>query len=494
MSNKAFNTISGFGQKTTNNINQPTNINQSTNINQPNINQPTTTQSNYQSGFEILRKYDPDTLERMSTNIVDFNSPNSNPNYQTKQVPPYSSFVPPREPSLNVGMRSVPIQNMTVLPNQINRSLDLLAQTDVLTITNMYKNSNLLDKSHIVNSNELEETLDKFQGVAVPHIPYEDYDKPTALFNNFSGDGRVDIIKEYICHVNSIDRDINKYPNPFNFLVKCAPLDGETNASISRKFENIRYIKIETAVLPRKYFVTKNKIDNHPDIVTAFKYKMLPSENSLINISSSTTDKFVVIYSSSDSSANKQYINYTYYEPDISKTIIVSFEAIKNINTGEVITYQYELSCLSIENDKYTIMYLNDINNVSQFSTDTTLSKAFNVLYPDIIAGDSIYVDCRYADMIYKFSSLGNLNRMDIILTNSLGKPLSINVKALDYNVPTINSMTCICQTNQETGNVERDFRCLCNYIRHPKYIKNQIDLMFKFGIVETDFDKRAFN
>ena len=245
-------------------------------------------------------------------------------------------------------------------------------------------------------------------------------------------------------------------------------------------------------VLPKRYFVMKTTINNHPDIITLFVNNNLPLEKSIINISSSLTNKFVVIYS--ETRLNKQYINYTMYESDISKTIVISFESIKDMLTNDIITYQYDLSQLSIENDKYTILYLNDINNISQYSTDITLSKAFNVLYPEIITCDSIYTDCRYADKIYNFSSLGVLKKMDILLTNSTGKPLTVNIKILDYNVPVINSMTCICQNNSETGNLERDYKCLCNYIRHPKYIKMQIDLMFKFGIIETEFDKRIFN
>jgi hypothetical protein len=480
MSNKAFQTITTNFQS---NLDKYTNDLDSINVN---IRDNQDKVSNY----EILNSYDQNTLERMSSNTVNFNSPNNNLNYKVRQVPSSSNFFNPRNPSLDVGMSALPIQNMTILPNQLNSSLDLLAQTE---ITNMHKKSNLLDKSHIINSNELEESFDKFQGVAIPHIPYDKYDKPTSLFNNFVGRGTTDIIKEYICHINSIDRDINKYQNPFNFLVKCAPLSGETDASIGRTFENIRYIKLQKVILPRKYFVTKKKITNHDEISILFNNNALPPSNTLINISYSEIDKYVIIYSYEDNASDKKYINYTLYEPDLSKNIVISYEAIKN-SIGDIITYQYDLSCLSIEDDKYTILYLNDINDISQFSTDITLSKAFNILYLDNLVGNNIYVNCSYVDKIYKFSDLGILTKMNIILTDSSGKQLSINIKSLDYNVPTINTMSCICKTDSETGNIYRDFSCICNYIRHPRYIKYQVDLIFKFGIIETDFDKRAFN
>ena len=403
-------------------------------------------------------------------------------------IPNFTNFINHRNPSLNVGMAPNPIPNMTVLPNQLHRSLDLLAQTDQLTVSNRNKNLNL-DDSNIVASNEIIDPIDTTLGIGKPFIPYDEQPKPDAYFNNFANEGRTDIIREYICHINSIDRDIKKYPSPFHFLVKCAPLAGDPNAAISRTFSNIRYLKIETAVLPRRYYVVKKSIDiNTLDPNLEYEFRSyypynLPSDNTIIN------NKWIIIYAVIN---NNYIINFTLYEPDISKPINITYEYIFNLSTFTTETFQYEQSNISLENNKYTIVYLNDINDVSQFSTDIALSKAFNVLYPDLSYGDTLYVDCRYADKIYKYSELGNINRLELTLADPLGKELTINLKSQDYNVPNINITTCTCSTDAN-GNTIRDYKCVCTYIRHPRFIKYQIDIMFKFGIVETDFDKRAF-
>ena len=490
--NNAFATITGLGLNL--NDNMPSNI--------INNYRPVPDLSNPKSvGYDILNKYDQDTLNRMSSNTFEPNN-KSNPTYETRQIPVFSNFVSDREPSLNVGMKALPLQNMTVLPNQLQNSLDLLAQTDQLTISSYNKNSDILTKSNIVSSNIIDDPISKFQGVATPHIPYEEYDKPTAYFDNFNNNGRTDIIREYICHINSIDRDIRAFKNPFNFLVKCAPLAGDPNAAISRTFNNIRYIKIEAAVLPRKYFVSKNTHENHPKIISLFPN--LPNDNQVI---SDTPNDWVIIHSFDKSVKNPnqtvKYIDrtivYTKYETDIFAPMNISYECnmycdmTNNNPTPVYTTYAYQMTNLSLENDKYNIVYLNDINDVSQFSTDLALSKAFNVLYPDYISGDSLYIDSKYVDKIFKFSELGNINRMMIRMANSLGKDLTININALDLNLKNLDSTTCSCSTDQY-GNVKRDYKCICSYIRHPRYIKSQVDFMFKFGIVETDFDKRAFN
>jgi len=473
MNNKAF-------KKIINNNNLLNNFKQRIDPTDVNIENKEIRNSQYDEFNEIDLK----NLEEMGSNTV------KQKNKNTRIIPSFSNFTSHRDPSLNTGMKPLAVQNMTILPNQLFRSLDLLAQTDELTISESNKNTNLQSEKNneTIANNEIVEPMEKIQGIAAPFIPYNEYENPTAFFDNYNNNGRNDIIKEYVCHINSIDRDITKYPNPFYFLVKFAPLAGDLNASISRTFMNIRYIKTETAVLPRKYYVNKSLISNVPEIVDLFSSFNSLSSNQIID------DTWVIVYTRSESDSNIQVINYTEYTNDISVTIDTAFECIKNLNTNTYTTYKYEISNLSLESDKYTILFINDINDVSQFSTDDTLSKAFNVLYPENIYGDSIYVDCHYAEKIYKYSELGNMSRMELRLTNSIGKQLTTNIKIQDFNVPTLNTTKCICSTDPLTGNIIRDFRCVCNYIRHPRYIKNQIDIMFKFGIVETDFDKRPFN
>lgn len=447
------------------------------------------------SEYTVLNNFDHQTLDRMGSNYVNFELPNSS---DTRQKTPFSNFVTHREPSLNFGMNPGLISNMTVLPNQLHRSLDLLAQTDQLTISSYNKNSNVIQNSSIISDNTITEPIDKFQGINTPYISYNEYEEPDAIFNNFSGNGRTDIIREYICHVNSIDRNIRRYQNPFNFLVKLAPLPGDTDASISRTFSNIRYLRIETAVIPRKYYINKTEIESNQTIIKLFPIlindRNLPSDNSIYNDMLDDSIKWVIIHSYNSQSSNTQTISYCKYESDIAINICNTFEIIKDLTTGQIRTYQYNLSNKSLEDDKYTILYLNDINDISNFSTDQILATAFNVMYPDVLTKNFIYVDCHASDKIYKFSELGNINKLELRLTNSIGKLLCCNLLAMDFNVPNIDSVNCTCNNNKQTGNTERDYKCICTYMRHPRYINFQLDIMFKFGIVETDFDKRAFN
>lgn len=403
-------------------------------------------------------------------------------------IPSFNKFIEEREPLFNLGLKPNMIRNMTSKENQINKSIDLLNKTDYINITKYNKISNLENENNLVNDNKIDNNekiyTEKIQGIRRPYIPYDEYNNPSSYFNNFNNQGRMEILKEYICHISSIDRDIKKYPNVFNFLIKFRPTSEETDANIGKIFNNIKSIKIENLVLPRKYYLNKKEITTDETIINLFNN--LPNTNDIIN-------NYVIIYSLDDSENNKQIINYTNIQNDISLDNNISYECIRSISNNTYITYEYIINNKSLEEDRYILIYMNDIKNISENSTNKDLSTAFNVLYPDIITKSYLYIDGHNVEKIYEYSNLGNMNRLLINLKSSIGKDLTTNIKAQDYNVPNINLTKCICEYD-EYNNIKRNYTCLCNYIRHPRYCKNQIDIMLRFNVIEANFDKRALD
>ena len=428
-----------------------------------------------------------DNIYAFKSNITNLNSIENNPITNLIDIPSFNHFVDNRDQSLNFGLRPNIIRNMTSKESQIDNSLNLLNQTDYLNITSFNKNSKLENENNIVSNNKIKD-IESIQGIATPFIPLNKYENPNAYFDNFNNTGRTEVIKDYISHISSIDRDIVKYPNSFNFLVKFRPNPEDTDANIPRIFNNIRLFRIENISLPRKYYLNKLEIPSLDSIKDLFSNPTLPNTNIVIL---DTPNNWIIIYSYSDN--DKQIINYTKYEEDVSVNIEVAYECIKNLSNNTYITYKYTIVNKLLEDEKYVLIYINDINNISENSTNRYLSTAFNVLYPDIIGKYYMYIDCHNANKIYDFSDLGSINRMLINFKNALGNNLTTNIKAQDYNVPNLNFTTCICSYD-DYNNMIRNHSCLCNYIRHPRYCKFQVDIMFKFSIIENNFDKRIFN
>ena len=448
----------------------------------------------------------PTTKPIQNNNSIDFTINNTNTN-TNNTLQSFSEFVIPREPALNFGMSDLLIRNPTAKPIQNNNHLDYSTQLNLPD-----NNKNIRPNNTVISTNDIIEPINKFQGVATPHIPYDEYKKPTAYFDNFNDNGRSDIIREYIVHINSIDRDVLRYPTPFNYLVKCAPLPGDPNASLPRIFSNIRYIKIEIAVLPLKYYlkridISNNTIIDSPDYLPInIKNRFsttLPDNNDIIE---ENDINWVIIYAKSYTNLtndkyqtefnkynNKKIITYTQQLIDYATIMTVCYECIYDIDTNTYITYKYEITNVSLDNEKYTILYLNDINDISNYSTDKSLAGAFNVLYPDIMECNYLYIDCNYVEKIYKYSNLGNLEKMELRIANSMGKQLTTNLIAQDDKLSNFDFTTCTCTLDLDGNNI-RDYKCICSYIRHPRYIRHQNNFMFKIGIIETDMNIRAFN
>jgi hypothetical protein len=95
---------------------------------------------------------------------------------------------------------------------------------------------------------------------------------------------------------------------------------------------------------------------------------------------------------------------------------------VKNFDQSTIQTYKYELTNQLLDNDKYTIIYLNDINDVSEFSTDQTLSQAFNVMYPDMLTEHFIYTDSNSSDKIYKLYRILKKKLLPSRMTLSLNR------------------------------------------------------------------------
>jgi hypothetical protein len=87
------------------------------------------------------------------------------------------------------------------------------------------------------------------------------------LHNNIDESVFAEAITEYQLFMDSNDRSLTAYQNPFKFSVIFAPSSRQTingitydstpNPVISRKFKNIKYIKLDFIILPKTFKVVK---------------------------------------------------------------------------------------------------------------------------------------------------------------------------------------------------------------------------------------------
>lgn len=142
-----------------------------------------------------------------------------------------------------------------------------------------YQNANPMGNFHQISYNQHPQTS-HFDQAYLPHKPMIDQqtfvNRGGVYHNNLNTNLMAENITEYTIDIDSADRDITVYPNPFKYNVTFAPVtngsvvrreengriveevfNGPPAPYIARQFKNIKYIRLETIALP-KYGAIKN--------------------------------------------------------------------------------------------------------------------------------------------------------------------------------------------------------------------------------------------
>lgn len=158
----------------------------------------------------------------------DFNKSNAKSLY----IKDYSN----EHPESNI---ATPLNAYNLIKNDVDnliRSIDTTKYTKIAELTN----TNKLDNNYNNENN---------RSMKVNRI--SEYTKDINFLDT-NVIGTYKEITEYIININSVDRDCNLYPNPFNYKVFFNS-SYTNNAIITRLFKNIKYIKLDNVSIPRRH-------------------------------------------------------------------------------------------------------------------------------------------------------------------------------------------------------------------------------------------------
>lgn len=245
-------------------------------------------------------------------------------------------------------------------------------------------------------TNNLNKTFGDYEKAFSNHNPVinrQDYrNQYNTLHNNLQDNLINEHITEYRINIDSIDRDITAYPNPFDFTVTFAPpsrqaikekvyinpddpskgktikttyINGAPEPSINREFKNVKFVKIESIILPKYNRIIKTPIANEPSEPIEFEY-FIDGNN-------------------------------------------------------------------SIDSDRFVILNIPELRNFNTFGTNTALENGF-ILYTDrqyetFYSGLSYYSSRTFDD-----NALGNITRLNFKLKTSRGEQLKLGIYDKDGN------------------------------------------------------------
>jgi len=392
-----------------------------------------------------------------------------------------------------------------------NHPINSLSQIDLLEkdINNIFSNNITPDRlerlgSGIVSNGQMYDT----GSINPKHQMLGEYEKPTNLLhNNVSKNVYAETLQEYTIVIDSADRDIAKYPNPFSYRVKFNGLPGTSDANIMRSFDYVKYVKLDTGIIPGRYYYVKQDTSlNQSDFTTVSNLNLTSNPpNSTFSLSSPDVSGTFAIIDITDVSGmllKTRYIRFgiqTNYPHQVDTVYEFVFDYTDPSNPVGSGTFKpngyitrYKLMVYSLALDKYTLLYIDELNSPNENSTNDAVGKSFSVMFPDGCNGDILYTSSGFIDKMYRFALLGQLNQMTISISNSNGTVLKNSPE--NYTDTNINpSKTCTCTTDTN-GYFVRNYSCVCTYFRHPYYQKFQNTLVFRIGVIEPNIDKNIFS
>jgi len=279
----------------------------------------------------------------------------------------------------------------------------------------------------------------------------------------------IDRLVQYGLNIDSADRSLLAFPNPFQFNIT---FNGDKNSNqpvIQKKYKDIKYLKLETVTLPNNYTIKQTALSRDADYTTiktyyGINYPYLSNNDvhTIVLSASTVTIRVVSIYVS----GSNWTINYIIND---DPTIVYEMNQGTTYNKYNIDT------SISIIGDRLFYIYIPEITNYVY----TTNSDKVTFIATCIGTNSYTVLNNIYPPFIfYKDSILQNALKYTVKITDRYGNQYVTN--NLDTRA---NTSTCDCQTST-------DYSCRCSYIRNPYYLKLQVSLQFKFGIFEDDLYK----
>lgn len=484
---------------------------------QPNLTNPTDIYKNFSSGLGGAQPQQSQQQHNQSQH-QQHNQHNQSHQSQSNSffVPTFPNQLEPQQvhnttrqqDHLQMNPITTYLMDRSNLTNFTNPSV--LSQIDLLEkdINNIFSNNITPDRLERLGSNIISNPQTYDSGSINPkHQMLGEYEKPNLIHNNISKNVFTEALQEYTIIIDSSDRDIGKYPNPFSYRVKFNGLPGSVDANIMKNFDYVKYVKLDTGIIPGRYYYVKQDTSlNQQDfgVVSTLNLNSNPRNSTFTLSSPDVSGNFAIVDITDISESNiiTRHIKFCVVgiypcQIDTNYEFVFSFTNPSNpVGTGtftpDNYIARYKLTQYSLANDKYTLLYIDELNSPNENSTNDVVGKSFSVMFPDGCNGDLMYTSSGFIDKMFRFALLGQLNQMTISIANSNGVILKNSQQIYtDMNINSSKICTCTTDTN---GYFVRNYSCACTYFRHPYYQKFQNTLIFRIGVIEPNIDKNIFS
>ena len=368
-------------------------------------------------------------------------------------------------------------------------------------------NENHVDKCLFENDSYKKATADNtinydtgINSIQQMNFRQDQYKNSKLIDNNINHIPKEDITKEITLVVDSIDRDMDTYPNSFNFRVRFNPSSSDKQPYINKKLENIKSVNLQAIILPNYYKLEKISVDQttttlDDDIITILNNSLTPTTDTEFNSTTTpviTGNIIIISYNGSNPLTIDFFdTNDALKHEKVYSAVVDTTAGFGNLTTAHITDFSYYTYKISnpikICNDRYIKLEIDELKDIDDYSTDVYRGHSFGTLYQDgVQCNSNICYMTSISDIEFPNSNLKNISSLTINLYSSVGEALNStgNKNTNITNKTKVNEYI--------NGNIK--YVSASRYIRHPLYLYSQCHFIFKITYIEPNLNKINFN
>jgi len=340
--------------------------------------------------------------------------------------------------------------------------------------------------------------------------------KNNTLDENIGNPVNKDTITEYRLNIDSIDRDIELYPDPFQYKVTFGPIVNSGINTLSMKEELKAELKKNS----------KTKISNNPNIRSKIDDNV---EDDILLFGSSPN--FIINYENRQKKIFNPYISRDFINIKfirLDNIVLPRFSSViincdwkycdnscneecppscgMNIKDDLDRHFQNKLSCYRyipnvndtslLFTDRFVMVNIPELSNRQNLATNPINDNSFTV-FPDRVTGILYYRgNPYYAVKIYQDTALGNITTLTFSFYDSWGNQIKLNTNCINYEYLLIKNTNLINPSNilyvdmiETLPKLKYFFNKFTEYIKCIVTINYNINNKIVFYCNSTDFN-----
>jgi hypothetical protein len=269
------------------------------------------------------------------------------------------------------------------------------------------------------------------------------------LYNNLNENLLKETIRENVIHINSEDRNIETYPDPFSYIVTLGPITNSiVNYGDKTKNKNLPEIKNQ---IKKDFDLANIEINNpsftfnSPDLIKKYTLEIINSVNPYISrsfervkyfkIDISVLPRFNTIAINPYWNYNNSFIKKEYFKDDYDKIKSHYFPNFRYIPDDT------DISPLG---GRYIQVVIKDITNENSFGTNVISDKSYVFILDKVIGALYVKYNPHSAVKNYRESQPGNISRLSIQYYDSEGIKIKLNYDSINYEINQIKKTEII--------------------------------------------------